>query len=48
VEELFGMTETDAKLLEQYKHCNDALAFDRLARRYRGMVFANARRVTGN
>jgi RNA polymerase sigma factor (sigma-70 family) len=42
------MPATDAKLLDQYIKTNDAVAFDQLARRYRGMVFATARRVTGN
>jgi RNA polymerase sigma factor (sigma-70 family) len=40
--------ETDAALLEQYVATGDASAFSTIARRYRQMVFATARRVTGN
>ncbi len=38
--------ESDSFLLQQFVRSNDAVAFDQLARRYRGMVFSIARRVT--
>src|ERR1700753_2302047 len=40
--------QTDAELLAKYSRANDAAAFDDLTRRYRGMVFAAAQRVTGD
>ena len=39
---------TDAELLDQYRRTSDAAAFAELSRRYRDMVFASARRVTGD
>ncbi len=40
--------ESDISLLQQFVTTQDPVAFDELARRYRGMVFSIARRVTQN
>ncbi len=39
-------SDADSHLLEQFVRKQDSVAFDQLARRYRAMVFATARRVT--
>jgi RNA polymerase sigma factor (sigma-70 family) len=39
-------TDSDSTLLQQFIRDQDSVAFNHLARRYRGMVFAAARRVT--
>lgn len=39
---------TDNELLERYRESNDAGAFAELARRYTGVMFSTARRVTGD
>lgn len=39
-------SEPDSLLLSQFVRTHDPVAFDQLARRYRGMVFSIARRVT--
>ncbi len=39
-------SDPDGALLAQYVRTHDPVAFDQIARRYRGMVFATARRVT--
>jgi RNA polymerase sigma-70 factor (ECF subfamily) len=39
-------SDPDGMLLDQYVRTQDPVAFDQIARRYRAMVFATARRVT--
>src|SRR5215213_5301748 len=44
----FAPTLDDAALLQRYAVAADAGAFAELVRRYAGMVYATARRVTGD
>jgi RNA polymerase sigma factor (sigma-70 family) len=48
MEPAFAPSLDDAALLQRYAGASDAAAFAELVRRYAGMVYATARRVTGD